>query len=111
MGENWTPSRAEIDATCRALTGRHGPFGVHDAVLRALAASGWDPAGDGAPTDHDLGIAEIIGVNVDVETDFARCIQFIEGRCRGHQVPSLEPYRPVARAILQHFVEDAAHAV
>ena len=111
MGEHETPTRDQIEAACEALVARDGAFAVHDAVGRALVASGWDPAGDGAPSEHDLGIAWILEANVDPEADLARYLQAVEGQLRGRQAPSFESFRPLARRILQRIIEDGAPAV
>jgi len=103
-------TREEITAAVEALEARHGPFAVHDAVLRALSASGWDPAGDGEPTRHDPGIADIILANVDTERDLALCLQQVELQARGRPAGPLDAYRPLARRILARVLAEAAPA-
>lgn len=93
-------TRAEIAAAVEVLERRGVPFAVHDAVASALARSGWDPAGDGHPAQHDPGIAEIISANVDVENDVAECLRVVELQLQGHASLSLGGYRLLARRII-----------
>jgi hypothetical protein len=101
---------AAIEAAVDALEARGGPFAVHDAVERVLPGSGWDPAGDGDPARHGLGIAEIIRANVDAERDVAAYLREVEARLRAEAPGPIATYRPLARRILTRVLAEASRA-
>lgn len=105
-----TVTRDEIEVAVGLIVAHGGPFALYSAVDQAILATGWDPANDGNPLSHVLGIAEIVDVNVDAERDLALCFWQAEMKLQRGADKTVDDYRSLANRILSHVVANAATA-